>query len=365
MNHWIDSPERLTAHFADWSQHKTVALDTEFVREKTYYPQLALVQLAVPGEILLIDPLVSGMAEVLKPWLLNPDVCKIIHSPSEDLQAFSRGVGAVPVNIFDTQAAAALCGMGAGLGYQKLIEAVTGIVLEKGETRSDWLKRPLTDSQCRYAADDVLYLHEVHALLSEKLVALDRLHWLEADGERAVRNANNDTDDPYPHLSLSRAQGLDHNAQALLCRLLRWRDAKARSTDRPKSWILDNELAAFLARSIPEQYNAFTAILDRSPKAPRKFRTDLWEEVIRPLTQTELDIPAIKNVDTIDKQKLRTMQEAVVKQATALNIPEGLLASRKHLEALMEGQWPASLEGWRREQLEPLLGSLMPAVTDA
>ncbi|HPO24386.1 MAG TPA: ribonuclease D, partial [Arenimonas sp.] len=184
MNHWIDSPERLEAHFASWSGHKTVALDTEFVREKTYYPQLALVQLGVPGEILLIDPLVPGIPEVLKPWLLNPDICKIIHSPSEDLQAFSRGTGAVPVNIFDTQAAAALCGMGAGLGYQKLIETVTGTVLEKGETRSDWLKRPLTDSQCRYAADDVLYLHQVHELLSEKLQSLNRLHWLQADGER-------------------------------------------------------------------------------------------------------------------------------------------------------------------------------------
>jgi len=364
MNHWIDSPERLEAHFASWSGHKTVALDTEFVREKTYYPQLALVQLGVPGEILLIDPLVSGMAEVLKPWLLNPDICKIIHSPSEDLQAFSRGAGAVPVNIFDTQAAAALCGMGAGMGYQKLIEAVTGTVLEKGETRSDWLKRPLTDSQCRYAADDVLYLHEVHALLSEKLIALDRLHWLLADGERAVRNANNDIDDPFPHLSLSRAQGLDHKAQALLCRLLRWRDAKARISDRPKSWILDNELAAFLARSAPDQYNTFIAILDRSPKAPRKFRTELWEEVTRPLTDIEMAIPPIKNADSIDKHKLRAMQEAVAQHAAALNIPEGLLASRKHLEVLLEGHWPAALEGWRREQLEPFIAPLMPVLQE-
>jgi len=280
------------------------------------------------------------------------------------LQAFSRGAGAVPVNIFDTQAAAALCGMGAGLGYQKLIETVTGTVLEKGETRSDWLKRPLTDSQCRYAADDVLYLHQVHELLSEKLQSLNRLHWLQADGERAVRNANNDIDDPFPHLGLSRAQGLDHRAQALLCRLLRWRDTKARSSDKPKSWILDNELAAFLARSVPAQYNHFTAILDRSPKAPRKFRTELWEEVTRELTDSELAIPPIKNVDAIDKQKLRAMQEAVAKQATALNIPEGLLASRKHLEVLLEGHWPGALEGWRRELLEPFVTPLMPVLQE-
>lgn len=359
MNHWIDSPEQLQARFDAWSGHDTVALDTEFVREKTYYPQLALVQLGVPGEILLIDPLVPGMADVLKPWLLNQDVCKIIHSPSEDLQAFSRGANAVPVNLFDTQAAAAMCGMGAGLGYQKLVELITGKVLEKGETRSDWLKRPLTDAQCHYAADDVHYLHEVHAVLSEKLIALNRLHWLQADGERAVRNANSDIDEPFPHLSMSRAQGLDHRAQALLCRLLRWRDAKARSSDKPKSWILDNELAAFLARSAPEHYNTFTGILDRSPKAPRKFRPELWEEVTRPLSDEELAIPPIRNIDSIDKQKLRALQDAVAKQAAVLNIPEGLLASRKHLEALMEGRWPAALEGWRRMELEPVLSPLI------
>ena len=357
MNHWIDTPERLKAHLAAWSEHNIVALDTEFVREKTYYPQLALVQLGVPGEILLIDPLIPGMAEELKPMLLDPRIRKIIHSPSEDLQAFARGVGAIPENIFDTQAAAALCGMGNGLGYQKLVELITGHALEKGETRSDWLKRPLTESQCHYAADDVHYLHEVHDVLSEKLIALDRLHWLEADGERAVRNANNDVDDPFPHLALSRAQGLDHQAQALLCRLLKWRDTKARSSDKPKSWILDNELAAFLARSAPDQYNAFIAILDRSPKAPRKFRSELWEENTRPLLESELDIPPIKNIDTIDKQKLRALQEAVAQHAATLNIPEGMLASRKHLEVLMEGVWPAALEGWRREQLEPVLGS--------
>jgi len=360
MNHWIDTPERLKAHFSAWSHHKIVALDTEFVREKTYYPQLALVQLGVPGEALLIDPLVPGMAEELKPLLLDTSIRKIIHSPSEDLQAFSRGVGAVPVNIFDTQAAAALCGIGTGLGYQKLVEIITGNVLEKGETRSDWLKRPLTDSQCHYAADDVHYLHEVHDVLSGKLIELDRLHWLEADGERAVRNANHDVDDPFPHLSLSRAQGLDQNAQALLCRLLKWRDSKARSSDKPKSWILDNELAAFLARSAPTQYNAFIAILDRSPKAPRKFRSELWEEITRPLLDEELAIPAIKNADTIDKQKLRALQEAVAQHAAALNIPEGMLASRKHLEVLLEGRWPTALEGWRREQLEPVLGPHIP-----
>jgi ribonuclease D len=355
MNHWIDTPEQLNARFSAWSEQKLVAVDTEFVREKTYYPQLALVQIGIPNEILLIDPIAAGVSDILKPWLLDASIRKIFHCPSEDLQALLRGTGAVPTNLFDTQLAAALCGMGSGMGYQKLVEAITGIVLEKGETRSDWLKRPLSESQCHYAADDVKHLHVLHGTLIEKLQALNRLEWLNNDMQRAIHQANQDIDDPFPHIQLSRAQGLNRNEQALLCRLLRWRDAKARRSDKPKSWILDNELAAYLARSIPENFKAFSDVLDRNPKAPRRSRDELWEEVNRTLSSEELDVPPIKAYEAADKQRIRLLQEIVAKRAAELNIPEGLLASRKHLETLLEGRWPTPLEGWRREQLEPLI----------
>ena len=146
VSHWIDTPERLAAHLAGWAGQTLVALDTEFIRERTFYPQLALVQLAIPGDVLLVDPLVPGMADALRPLLVDASVTKLMHSASEDLQALSRGVGAVPEPLFDTQVAAAMAGYGAGLGYQKLVEQVTGHQLAKGETRSDWLKRPLPAS---------------------------------------------------------------------------------------------------------------------------------------------------------------------------------------------------------------------------
>jgi ribonuclease D len=359
MNHWINSPEQLKARFTAWSEQNIVAVDTEFVREKTYYPQLALVQLGIDNEILLIDPLIPGMDQVLKNWLLDTRICKIFHCPSEDLQALLRGTGAVPVTIFDTQLAAALCGMGGGLSYLKLVAAVTGVTLEKGETRSDWLQRPLTESQCHYAADDVKYLHTIHAHLIAQLQTLNRMEWLNSDMQRAIDLANQDSDERYPHIQLSRAQGLDQASQALLCRLLRWRDSKARQSDRPKSWILDNELAAYLARAVPRDIDSFTAVLNRSPKSPRRFRDELWHEVARELTAEEKDIPPIKPFESSDKQRLKQLQDVVAKRATELNIPEGLLASRKHLEPLLEGRWPDGLDGWRREQLESDIAPLM------
>jgi ribonuclease D len=202
---WIDTPERLAAHLAGWAGQTLVALDTEFIRERTFYPQLALVQLAVPGDVVLVDPLVPGMADALRPLLVDPAVTKLMHSASEDLQALQRGCGALPSPLFDTQVAAALCGLGSGLGYQKLVEMVTGVVLAKGETRSDWLRRPLSDAQREYAADDVRHLHAIHAFLAPKLAELGRDEWRRADAERALRQAAADSDDAWPHLALRSA----------------------------------------------------------------------------------------------------------------------------------------------------------------
>ena len=360
MSLWIDTPERLAAHLAGWAGHTLVALDTEFIRERTFYPQLALVQLAVPGDVVLVDPLAPGMADALRPLLVDPAVTKLMHSASEDLQALQRGVGALPAPLFDTQVAAALCGLGSGLGYQKLVETVTGVTLPKGETRSDWLRRPLSDAQREYAADDVRYLHAIHAHLAPKLAELGRDDWRRADAERALRQAAADADDAWPHLSMRSAQTLDAAGQARLCRLLRWRDREARRADRPKSWILDNELAVQLARRPPADPGAFAALLDRHPKAPRKSRGELWELVSAPVTDDERALPLL-NESSYDKQALKAMQEAVAAEAQARGLPEGVLCARRHLEALLEGRgWPDALAGWRRDLLEPVLAPYLP-----
>ena len=360
MNHWINDAGTLAAQLDAWKGQALVAMDTEFIRERTYYPQLALVQLAVPGEVILVDPLAPGVAAVLARFLEDAGTTKLMHSASEDLQALLRGCGAVPSPVFDTQVAAALAGMGSGLSYLKLVEQVTGVTLEKGETRSDWLRRPLSDSQLKYAADDVLHLHAVHAVVEPKLRALGRLEWLQADSERAVRNARLDSDDPNPHLAVRSAQSLDGPGQARLRRLLTWRDAEARRSDRPKSWVLDNELAVQLSRRPFDDFHRFSAAMDANPKAPRKARRELWELVSEPLTVEETQMTLNRSGEGLDKERLKRMQEAVATLATSLDVPEGLLCARKHLESLLEGRgWPDALEGWRRSLLEPVLSPLL------
>ena len=361
MHRWIDDAAELAQRLQAWRGQPRVGLDTEFIRERTYYPQLALVQLSVPGEILLADPLAPGIPQALAPLLADRGITKVMHSASEDLQAFARGVGTLPAPLFDTQVGAAMAGFGGGLGYQKLVEAVTGVALEKGETRSDWLRRPLSDSQLRYAAEDVAHLHELHAAIEPKLRELGRLDWLLADGERALATASGDGDDPMPHLALRSAQGLDAAGQARLRRLLRWRDAEARRADRPKSWVLDNELAVALSRRPFPAFAAFNALLDANPRAPRKSRRELFELIEAPLSEEEAALPLNRGAEPLDKQRLKQMQEAVSGVAGALGVPEALLCARRHLEQLLEGRgWPASLEGWRRSLLEPALAPLLP-----
>lgn len=361
MPHWIDHPDALRSRLQ--APVPRIGLDTEFIRERTYWPRLALVQIALPTaegiEILLVDPLVPGMTDALAPVLRDASVLKIMHSPSEDLIALRHACGVVPNPLFDTQAAAALVGIGAGIGYQKLVAEITGVALAKGETRSDWMRRPLSASQLEYAADDVAHLFTLHDALSHRLADLGRAAWLDADMARTVALATEDAPETWPHLSMRSAQFLDMAAQARLLRLLRWREAHARRADLPRSWVLDNELAYALARTPPATREALSQAIAAHPKGPRKLVDALWEALTRSLPD-EADAPDASIAERRDKARIRALQDAVARRAAELGVADGVLASRRTLEPLLDtGRWPDALEGWRREQLEPVLGRLL------
>ncbi|QSX78049.1 ribonuclease D [Agrilutibacter solisilvae] len=356
---WIADPAALTAHFL--AKPARIGLDTEFIRERTYWPQLALVQIAVGDTVLIVDPLVPGMCEALAPILADPGILKIMHSASEDLVAFRHACGVVPAPLYDTQQAAALAGIGAGLGYQKLVEQLTGVALAKGETRSDWLRRPLSPAQLEYAADDVRHLAQMHETLDGMLGQLDRRAWLTEDAQRTVANAQAEAPERWPHMSLRSAQFLDAPAQRRLVRVLRWRDTYARENDRPRGWILDNELAVSIARTPPADLAALQAAFDAQPKAPRKLAGTVWNVLNTPL-EDEADTPDAGAGETRDKNRLRKLQDAVSQRSTELGLPDGVLASRRWLQALLDdGTWPGALAGWRRTALEPVLAPLLEA----
>ena len=200
-------------------------------------------------------------------------------------------------------------------------------------------------------------LHALHQHLAGKLEASGRSAWLREDSERQLAAASDDSD-PWPHASMRSAQFLEADGQRRLLRLLRWRDAQARRSDRPRSWILDNELAVAIARRAPADLPALQSLLEATPKSPRNLAEAIFHALSTPLAD-EADAPLARGDDR-DKKQLRAMQDAVAAAAAGLGLPEGLLASRRLLEALQDGGgWNGALAGWRRALLEPKLGPLL------
>lgn len=328
------------------------ALDTEFIRERTYHPQLALVQIAgSDGRILLIDPTVAGMGQVLAPSIAGCEA--LMHSASEDLQAFRHALGCLPSRLYDTQIAAAFAGYGLAIGYQPLVQQLLGIELAKAETRSNWLQRPLSAEQLEYAADDVRHLHELTAALDRQLDIRGHRERALADMARMLETARADSDDEQPHLGFRPAAKLDRLSQARLRRLLRWREQAARQRDLPKRWLLDNDLALELARRPPAQPEALAAQLAAS-RAARRLGAEIAPLLAAAIDADEASMPLCRELDRVDRDRLKGLQEVVAEVALRMALPDGLLCARKHLEALLlePERWPAALDGWRREALE-------------
>ncbi len=354
----IDHPERAAEAFERLDSERPWALDTEFMRERTYFPQLALVQCAdARGDVMLVDPIGDGVCGALTAAVGQAHA--LMHSASEDLVAFRHALGVLPRQLYDTQIAAAFAGLGPGVGYQALVKTLLDVDLAKAETRSDWLRRPLSEQQLSYAADDVRHLHAATEALEDRLETRGHRERAHADMARMLENAREDRDDPQPHLTMRPAAAFDRLAQARLRRLLRWRDAMARVKDLPKRWLLDNDVALGLARQPPKTAAALASALEGT-RAAKRMAEDIADLLSPPLDADEANMPLATDVERVDRARLKAMQAVVATQAAALDLPEGLLSARKHLESLLgDGQWPRALEGWRREVLEaPLRGVL-------
>lgn len=355
MAAWIDRTETLLEF--DRNRGQLVGLDTEFMRTDTFAPKLALIQIEINGEVALIDPLGPLDMSSLADRLGHPDTVSIMHSASEDLDALRPLLPDSLGTLFDTQIAAAFAGLGAGLGYQKLVLAVCAVDLPKGETRSDWLQRPLSPQQLEYAAQDVIHLPALHADLSARLAARGFSAWHAEDCARMLERTRNRETDLQPQTGYRGAASWPREQQALLRRVLIWRDSTARRIDRPRPWILDDPRILDFSSSPPADANDLIERA-RGLRALRGAeRSELFDLLHRPLTNEELEFdPIPPAADGEERRMIRSLKEIVVARASELDIPEGLLCSRRHLESLyLTRRWPSALEGWRRTILHDAL----------
>lgn len=347
---WVNSPEALNALIAEI--RGPVGIDTEFVRERTFWPKLALVQIATGEKVLLVDCKVPGINAALAPFISNPDILKIMHSPGEDFIAFMHGCEVAPYPVFDTQLAATLAGLGHGMGYARLMQALFEIEIDKGETRSDWMRRPLSASQLKYAVEDVRYLHEAHRVLSEKLAALGRTEWMQQESDAYFASQSADELERWAHLGARAGQRLNREGQARLLRLMRWREVRARARDLPKNWVLPVEAAVELAEAYPNNESDVSHILSKHPRAPRNLSVAMLEAMNTPCDD-EADMPLMIDDRDRDKTRIRAWQTRVAAIAAELGVDEGAIASRKLIQAYLdEGAWPASVTAWRRAILD-------------
>jgi ribonuclease D len=356
MTDWqlVHSAEEVDAVLASAQAAGVVAIDTEFMRRNTFYPQAALVQLCFDGTAYLLDPLTLADTQPLVALLEDASVLKVMHSASEDLEVFQRWLGAMPAPLFDTQRAAGLLGLGFGMGYRKLVLEICGVDLPKGETRSDWLQRPLTQSQCEYAGMDVTYLLQVWRELDAQASARGRVPWVLADGADAVANAG--TDAPEYYRKIKSAFKLSRRQLAALIGLCEWREHRARDRDKPRSWILDDKLCLELARQMPATSEQLRG-LDLPPAVLRRSGERLLEIVAkaRELPDASLPQPLPAPLPASERDRLARLKQRTREIAAELQAAPEVLMSGKDFEMLVREHRgepvvsPRAWQGWRKD----------------
>lgn len=333
------------------------------MRRNTFYPQLALLQLGWNERYALIDPLAFEIGDALRPLFGDGPAVTVMHSASEDLETLSPLLPNGPKQLFDTQIAAAFVGMGLGISYRALVADLVGVELDKGETRSDWLQRPLTESQCIYATLDVVYLKSVHEQLTERLMQRERSAWHAEDCERLKQRSCFREGDPQPQRHFRGAAEWPRAQQARLRRILLWRDHTARTLDRPRPWLIEDALAMSLA----QQPATTPSELEQRSRGQRALRSpqrnELFELLLPAITDDEIAATTIipGHPQGEAKKALTAMKPLIDKLAVEMDLPPGLLCPRKALEEyVVTAEWPDLLEGWRRGLLYDRLTALLP-----
>ncbi|WP_444892839.1 ribonuclease D [Microbulbifer sp. TRSA001] len=358
---WVDSYEQLVELCAEWRKQSAVALDTEFMRSRTFYPQPALVQVGDGKHCYLIDNLAIEELQPLRDLLLDTAVTKIMHSCSEDLETLERLLGVIPEPIFDTQIAAAICGMKAGLGYAATVNQLLHIELPKSETRSDWLQRPLSDAQKTYAALDVAWLPVLYGVLVKDLNAKGRLEWLQEDCASLVVTARNPNPPEVYYQKVKGAWRLRSKQLAVLQDVCAWREKQARALNMPRNHLLKENICLGLAQQLPRHRGALSQ-LGMEGRTLREHGEALLKIVAQACERSD---PPARMQQPLNRQQgeiLKQLRLEMVSIAERAGLPAEILIRKKELEALVQGRRPeleGRLRGWRADVIgHPLLEAL-------
>jgi len=355
--------------------HPYLALDTEFVRTNTFYPLLGLIQIGDKERCFLVDPLPFPDKAPLSEFLGQSDRTFVLHSCSEDLNLLLTTLSVTPSRVFDTQIAAAFLGLGFSLSYQALVHDMLGIDIPKDETRSDWIKRPLSEPQKIYAATDVRYLLELREMLEFQLKNKQIYEWFDEDcrdllAVAPVSEVSENWQQAYQNIN--NAWRLNDQGLNYLQSLCVWREEEARSRNKPRSWIAkDNDLLAIASRMSIESKLSLDALL--SITAVEKQLLNRYSNKLMDLLLSAQGSPAKIERELLNnplspnsRKKLKACQKVVLEIAGDLNIAPELLGRKRIILELVRGSelngnesWPTGVSGWRRRILEPALADIL------
>ncbi len=333
-------------------QHEFVTVDTEFLRETTFWPQVCVIQVASPEEAIAIDALAEGID--LTPFLslmANPNIVKVFHAARQDIEIIWRLARLIPTPLFDTQVAAMVCGFGEQASYLELVKAITRANIDKSSRFTDWSRRPLSEAQIEYAIADVTHLRDVYVELHKRLKRSNRLDWLVDEMQILSSPAT------YEQHPMNAWERLRHKIRkprdlAVLMELAAWREIEAQSRDVPRSRVLKDDILLEVVQSAPRSIDSL-GNLRSFPKGMERSRTgaDIVAAIERGLARDPAEIPKIErskrgaNAATVELLKVLLRQ---VSDETG--VAAKLIATADDLEAIAadDDTDTQTLKGWRR-----------------
>lgn len=349
---YIDNDQSLALTCDTIRLSKVLCIDTEFHRETTYYPELALIQVSNGETTCCIDPLSINDFTPFLALLTNPNITKVLHACHQDLEIFNHLFNTLPSPVVDTQIAAGLLGYGDQIGYAALIKKELNIDIDKSQTRTDWMRRPLNKEQLLYAASDVYYLAKAYPKIIKELTSLNRLEWLKSDFSSLCQPAHYSVDTQSMWKKIKGNQKLNGQQLAILQQLAAWREEKAQLRNRPRRRLLPDDALIDMARLKPGSVEKLLQL--RSLNKTRLGGEDALQ--LLHCMKDAMNLPSQSWPKHVKRHKLSAREDAVIDALSAIlklqaaihRITPLNFATRKDLEALLQGEADIPLmQGWR------------------
>jgi ribonuclease D len=355
MHNLISDNAALAAFCQSLAAEPFVTVDTEFLRENTYWSKLCVIQIGGASKAAAIDALAPGidLAPVFD-LLANPNVLKVFHAARQDLEIFFQLMQQVPAPLFDSQVAAMVCGFGDSIAYDRLVQALTGAEVDKASRFTNWAERPLTDAQIDYALGDVTHLRKVYTALAQKLEETGRTHWLADEMAILADPASYQTDPDQAYLRL-KSRTTKPKFLAVLQQVAAWREREAQSRNQPRNWVVRDDTILNIAAQAPTTLQALGRVRGLGKgQAEGRLGREILEAV-----QAGLDLPSNQRPQPRSPQPEGARATAAADLLKVLlkaccdhqGVAPKLIANSTDLDRLSAGERKgiAALDGWRRE----------------